>query len=131
MLLKSTQTEYDYMGFNEKGHGIRINGSGQGVAPMQSLLLAVAGCSCVDIESLLKKMRNNLVRLEVEIDGDRPEGVIPRPFAAIHLHYKLYGKIKEKSAKKAVAMAIEKYCSVTSSLDPKIKITHEFTIYEE
>lgn len=131
MLLRSTETEYDYMGFNEKGHGIRINGSGHGVSPMQSLLLAAAACSCVDVESLLKKMRNELVRLEVEIDGDRPEGVVPRPFVGIHLHYKLYGKIKEKSASKAIAMAIEKYCSVSSSLDPKIKITHEFTIYEE
>jgi len=126
--LKSTATQYDYLGTNSKGHGVRINADGNGVSPMENLLLSVAACSCVDIEMLLVKMRNNLTSLTVDVKGERVEDVVPKPFTAIHLHYKLYGEVKEKSATKVVAMSVEKYCSVSACLDPDIKVTHSFEI---
>jgi len=128
MLLKSTGSEHDYMGYNEKGHGIRINGDGEGVSPMQTVLLAIAACSAVDVEIFLKKMRQNLVKLEVEIEGKRREEPIPKVFTDIHVHYILYGNLKEKSVKKAVDMAIEKYCSVSLMLQKSVHFTHDFRI---
>lgn len=130
MYLKSTKSELDYMGFNEKGHGISINGAGEGIAPMQTVLLAIAACSAVDVEIFLKKMRQNLTNIEVELEGQRREEPLPRVFTDIHIIYKLYGQIKEKSAKKAVDMAIEKYCSVSAMLQNSVNFTHEFIIIE-
>lgn len=131
MILKSTASELDYMGFNEKGHGTRINGNGEGVSPMQTVLLAAAACSAVDVEIFLKKMRNTLIRLEVEVEGDRAMDEVPKVFTALRLHYKLFGEIKESSAKKSVSMAVEKYCSVTKSLDPSIEISFSYEIINE
>ena len=128
MILKSTGSEQDYMGFNEKGHGIRLNGDGEGVSPMQSVLLAVAACSAIDVEIFLKKMRNDLTSIEVEVEGERVEGQIPKVFTAIKLHYKLFGTIKEKSAKKSVSMAVEKYCSVSKMLEPTVDVSYTYSI---
>ena len=131
MTLKSTATELDYMGFNEKGHGIRLNGNGDGTSPMQAVLLAVAACSSIDIEIFLKKMRNDLTRIEVDVEGDRAEEQTPKVFTAIRLHYRLYGKIKEKSAKKSVDMSVEKYCSVSKMLEASVDISYTYEIIEE
>lgn len=128
MYLKSTASELDYMGFNEKGHGISINGAGNGVSPMQTVLLAIAACSAIDVEIFLKKMRQNILNIEVEIEGQRREEPLPRVFTDIHVIYKLHGVIKEKSAQKAVEMAIEKYCSVSAMLQNSVNITYEFLI---
>ncbi len=126
--IKSTAQHLDYIASNEKGHSIQINGDGNGVAPMQTLLSAVAACSAVDVEIFLSKMRQNLRNLEIKVTGERAENVTPRPFTSIHIHFILYGDIKESSAKKAVSMAVEKYCSVAKSLNPNIPITHDFEI---
>jgi putative redox protein len=53
-----------------------------------------------------------------------------KPFTAIHIAYILTGTIKEKKAKQAVELAVEKYCSVAASLDPSIKISHSFEIID-
>jgi putative redox protein len=131
MFLKSTDSELDYMGFNEKGHGISINGEGEGVSPMQTVLLAIAACSAVDVEIFLKKMRQNLHNIEVEIEGQRREEPLPKVFTDIHVSYKLYGDIKLNSAKKAVDMAIIKYCSVSTMLQKSVNITHDFVIIKQ
>lgn len=131
MLLKTTSAEKSYMGFNSNGHGIAINANGEGISPMENLLLSVAACSCVDVESILAKMRNELAHLQVEITAERVEDQTPKPFKSIHLHYVLYGEVKESSAEKAISMAVEKYCSVSACLDPGIVITHDFEIREE
>jgi putative redox protein len=131
MTLKSTGSELDYMGFNEKGHGIRLNGNGDGVSPMQSVLLAVAACSSIDVEIFLKKMRNDLTRIEVDVEGDRAEDQLPKVFTAIRLHYKLYGDIKEKSAQKSVDMAVKKYCSVSRMLEATVDVSYTYEIIAE
>ena len=131
MVLKSTGSELDYMGFNDKGHGIRINGNGEGVSPMQTVLLATAACSGVDVEIFLKKMRNELTRLEVEVEGQRALDQVPKVFTSIKLHYKLYGEIKEKSAQKSVDMAVQKYCSVSKMLEPTVDISYTYEIISE
>lgn len=131
LLLKTTASDKSYMGFNSDGHGIAINANGEGISPMENLLLSVAACSCVDIESILAKTKNDLIHMQVEIHAERVQDQTPRPFKSIHLHFVLYGNIKESSAEKAIAMAVEKYCSVSACLDPNIVITHNFEIREE
>ena len=74
--------------------------------------------------------RQVLTSLSVDVTGNRIEDAVPKPYTGIHLHYKLYGDVKEKSATKAVAMAVEKYCSVSACLDPNIKLTHSFEILD-
>jgi len=114
---------------NESGQSIKLGNNGKAVGPMQAVLMAAAGCSTIDIVMILEKMKQELTNIEVEVEGKRRED-IPRTYTEIHLHYKLYGNIKEKKAEQAVKSSLEKYCSVSLMLEKAAKITSSFEILE-
>lgn len=113
---------------NDDGNTIHLDGSpdiggeGKGVRPMQALLMSLAGCSSMDVVSLLKKMRQPLEDMRVEVQGHRVDAV-PAVFDKIHMQFILKGEIEEEKARKAIAMSVEKYCSVAKMLDKTAEIT--------
>ena len=104
------------------GHQLRMDipvdqgGNGSGFRPMQSLLAALAGCSSVDIISILKKQRQDLTNLKLEVDGKREEGKEPSLWKQVEVKFLLEGNIEEAKAKRAVDLSLEKYCSVAETL---------------
>ncbi|MFK7808863.1 MAG: OsmC family protein [Saprospiraceae bacterium] len=128
--LKSTDNLDHYTATNEAGHSVALSADGSATGPMQAVLMAVAGCSTIDIVMILKKMRQDIQHIEVEVDGTRQEE-IPRVYTKIHLHYKIYGKVKEKKAEQAVALSLEKYCSVSLMLEKAAEISSSWEIIEE
>ena len=99
-----------------------IGGDESGFRPMQLLLAAMATCAGIDVVNILKKSREPFESLEVEMDGERKEGT-PSPFKSIQARFIVHGKgLNVAKAQKAVKLAVEKYCSVVSSLDPAIKV---------
>lgn len=121
--LKSAGKPYNYTGINEKGHTISLSGSQEAVGAMESVLMAVAACSSVDVESTLKKMRQKLQHLEVDVAAERADAV-PAVFTKIHVHYKAYGDVSLEKLAKAVDFSMEKYCSVSIMLKKSVLITH-------
>lgn len=120
---------------NEEGNSIDMDGSpeiggiGNGARPMQVLLMSLAGCSSMDVLSILKKMRENVTDYKVEVNGDREEGVVPSIFKEIHVHYIITGKdLNPANVEKAIKLSMEKYCSVTRQLEPTAKITHSHEV---
>jgi putative redox protein len=99
-----------------------IGGEGLGVRPMQALLMSLAGCSSMDVVSLLKKMRQPLEDMRVEVHGQRVDAV-PAVFEKIHMQFILKGEIEEERARKAIGLSVEKYCSVAKMLDKTAEIT--------
>ena len=125
--LESTFGELNFKGTNERGQSLQFSGAKQSVSPMESVLMAVAACSAIDVELLLGKMRQKLDKVEVEVEGVRVDDV-PAVFESIQLHYIVYGDVKEDKAKKAVDMSIEKYCSVSTMLQKAVTITHTWEV---
>jgi len=101
-----------------------MGGENAGLRPMETLLAALAGCSSMDVLLIMKKQRQSLERLEVEVEGARADAV-PAVFTKIHLRFKGYGPIELEKLKKAVELSIEKYCSVSKMLQATVKITAE------
>ncbi len=101
-----------------------MGGENAGLRPMETLLAALAGCSSMDVILIMKKQRQKLERLEVEVDGERAD-TVPAVFTKIHLRFKGYGPIDLKRFQKAVELSIEKYCSVSKMLQPAVPITAE------
>lgn len=116
------------------GHLMRMDipvdqgGSGSGFRPMQSMLAALCGCSSVDVISILKKQRQELSSLKIEVDGHREEGKEPSLWKEIHLVFKMEGNMDLSKAKRAVDLSLEKYCSVAETLR-KAGATIEYSIY--
>lgn len=116
------------------GHLMRMDipvdqgGSGSGFRPMQSMLAALCGCSSVDVISILKKQRQELSSLKIEVDGHREEGKEPSLWKQIHLVFKMEGNMDLSKAKRAVDLSLEKYCSVAETLR-KAGATIDYSIY--
>ncbi len=105
-----------------------IGGSGAAFRPMQMLLAAVGGCSAIDVILILKKQKQVIESFEVEVEGEREKIQDYSLFRDICLHFKLKGKIEKEKAERAVQLSIEKYCSVSKTLEPTAKITYKVTV---
>lgn len=101
-----------------------IGGQGLGLRPMEVLAASVAACASIDVLLILKKKRIALRKYEIEIEGQRKEAT-PAPFVSIHLRVEIHPDDPRETVEKVVAMSLEKYCSVSASLDPAIPVTFE------
>lgn len=125
--LESTHGPLNYRGTNERGQSIQLSGDQEAVSPMESVLMAVAGCSSIDVEMILKKMRQDLQKMEVEVKAERATEA-PKVFTDIHIHYILHGDLKAEKVKQAIDLSMEKYCSVSIMLKKSVNITYTFDI---
>ena len=104
------------------GHSVKIDtspetgGENFGVRPMQLLLMGLGGCSGIDILSILKKQRQNVTDFRMRIEGEREPGKDPSLWKNIELVFELKGAVDRDKAEKAVALSMEKYCSVSETL---------------
>ena len=97
-------------------------------SPVELLLLAGAACSGSDMVGILEKMRVALWLLEVEVVGTRCEEN-PRRLTAIHFRFRVGGAgVDEAKVRRSVDLSLEKYCSVTASLAPDIRLSYDVTI---
>lgn len=89
-------------------------------APMELLLSALAGCSAIDAVLMMKKKRRDIVDFKIETVGERHDG-IPSFYTSIHMAFTLVSpNATPEEFEKVVRLAVEKYCSVASSLKPEI-----------
>jgi putative redox protein len=129
--IRQVDDEVHFEARNERGNTAQIDGAdveAEGMQPMELLLASVATCSAIDLVQILKKQRQPLEDLQIEVDGKRPEDTTPRPFKAISLKFKLFGELEESKVARAVELSVEKYCSVAATLDRDVDITHQHII---
>lgn len=105
-----------------------IGGEGLGVRPMELVLMALGSCSALDLVSILKKQRQQIDNLQIDVSGQRREQ-IPNIFTSIHIVFRLAGAIDQAKAEKAAELAVKKYCSVHDMLAAGgVAITYEVTL---
>jgi putative redox protein len=121
---------------NEDGNSIQmdsapdIGGEGKGMRPMQLLLAAVGGCSAIDVILILKKQKQIIEDFEVEIEGEREKIEDYSLFRDICLHFKFKGQVDKDKAERAVKLSVDKYCSVSKTLEPTAKISFKVSVNE-
>ena len=106
-----------------------IGGLNQGMRPMELMLMSVGACSTVDVISILKKARQDVLNCIVEVEGVRVDAV-PAVFEKIHLTFKVSGNnLNENKVKRAVELSAEKYCSASIMLkNAGVEIIHSVEI---
>ncbi len=106
-----------------------IGGTNQGMRPMQMLLAAMGGCSAIDIISILRKQRQDLRDLKITVTGEREPEAVPSLYQSVHAHFRFFGNLDAGKVEKAINLSIEKYCSVSRTLEKAgAKVTHSFEI---
>ena len=117
---------------NDQGNSILLDNTtlpgAKGVSPMQAVLMAVAGCSGIDLVSILKKQRQQIDTFFAEVEGERVQEDEAKPFKSIKVKFFLEGEIDPKKAKKAGELSFEKYCSVSKTLEPNVEISYEVSV---
>jgi putative redox protein len=106
------------------GPTLRVDGHGKvAQSPVDVLLTALATCSSIDVVGILAKRRTPVQSLEVDVVGERANDRVPRKVIRIVLTYRIAGAgIEREHAERAIELAVNKYCSVRDSLDPKIPV---------
>ncbi len=133
--LKRLNDAVHFEGSNDDGNIVHLDGSpdiggeGKGIRPMQLLLMSLAGCSSIDVVSLLKKMRQPPEDVQVEVTGERAVNEVPAVFKKIHMHFILKGDLDEAKVKKAIGMSVDKYCSVARMVEKVAEISWGFEIH--
>ena len=103
----------------------------KGVSPMESILMAVAGCSGIDLVSILKKQRQEITSFKAEVEGERVQIEEAKPFKSIVVRFLMEGNLDPKKAAKAAQLSFEKYCSVSKTLEPNVEISYEVFVNGE
>jgi len=105
-----------------------FGGGDKGPRPKPLLLLSLAGCTGMDVVSLLDKMRVVYSDLQINVEGDLTEEH-PKYYNAIRIHYQLKAKESDLSKiQKAVALSQDKYCGVSYMLAQLAKISFEISL---
>jgi putative redox protein len=120
-----------FVGTGGSGHSVVLDSDKRdGLSPMELLLLGAGSCACIDLIMILKKARQNVVDAWVEIGGERREEN-PRYFTDIEMHFVVRGAgLAEHHVKRAIDLAMEKYCSASAQLAALAEIRTSYTIEE-
>lgn len=134
--LKRLDKDFNLQATNTEGNSVSIDaskeigGNGKGMRPMQLLLAALGGCSSIDIISILRKQKQELDDIAIEVNGERePVGENGYSlFKTIEVHFMIKGKVDKDKVERAVKLSMEKYCSVVKTLEPTAKIGYRITL---
>jgi putative redox protein len=109
---------------------IAEEGGGTGFSPMELALVSLAGCTAMDVISILKKKRQDVTGFEVRVHGLRTDDH-PRIFTDITLEYVARGHgVDPKAIERAIELSETKYCSVAGMLKKAANITTTFRVEE-
>jgi len=129
-----TDKDFQMEAVNENGNKIimdgaeAIGGHNSGFRPMELLLAAVGGCSSIDVILILKKQKQEIESFEVNVEAGKEKIEEYSLFRDIMLHFKIKGKVDKDKAERAIKLSLEKYCSVSKTLEPTAKISYKLTI---
>ena len=105
---------------NDNGYQIAIDNKSvenpKGASPMELLLMGVAGCSSIDIISILNKQKVVFDSLNIEVNGDRIDKPAPSLFTKVHATVHVTGDVKPEKIYRAAELSFTKYCSVSLTL---------------
>jgi putative redox protein len=125
-----------FLGETESSHAIVMDGAPEGGGrnlgprPMETLLAGAGGCTAYDVVTMLRKARQDVVDVAVELDAERaPED--PKVFTRIRLHFVVKGRnVRREAVERAIELSATKYCSASIMLGKTAEISHDFEIVE-
>jgi len=121
-----------FIGIDSTKHSVVLSTPDEdvGMKPSEMLLVALASCTSVDVVEIMAKRRTPLTMLEVGVSAEQDSDP-PWAFRKIHLHYRLAGaEITTESAKIAIKLSEEKYCSVAATVRGVAEISWDFELLD-
>jgi putative redox protein len=118
------------------GHSISLDvpasegGEDQGPTPMELLLMSLAGCTGMDVISILRKQRQEVSKYEVKVHGTRAD-THPRVYIDVTVEHIVTGHhVDPQAVRRAIELSSSKYCGVSQTVAKTAKITTSFAVLE-
>src|SRR5881394_4654403 len=123
-----------FVGITPSGHAQAIETDsqrGSAASPMELLLLALGGCTGVDVIDILRKKRQQITDYRIEVHGDRREE-FPRAYTRLYVKHIVSGRgVSEPAVASAIELSDQKYCSVAATLRGAAEIVTSYEIIED
>jgi len=118
-----------FIGTTQRGYEVEFDVKyEEGCSPTETFLLSIAGCLSIDIVHILRKMRCEISKYEVEVEGAR-NLTPPQYYKSVDMMIHISGEgITQKKIDRAVALSRDKYCSVYHSLRKDIEVNVKYEI---
>ena len=108
-----------------------VGGRNLGLRPMEMVLLGLGGCTAIDVLHMLRKGRQPITDMRVELNAARADDV-PKVFTRIHMHFVLTGAgLDPHKIARAINLSASKYCSASMMLNKTAEMTHDFEIVKQ
>lgn len=108
-----------------------VGGDEDGFRPLELMLVSLAGCTAMDVVSILTKKRQDITGFHVQVDAERAEEH-PRVFKAITVRYTVRGRnIDPAAVERAIELSETRYCPAQAMLVKAVPIEHVYQIEEE
>jgi putative redox protein len=118
-----------FIGTTQRGYEVEFDVKyEEGCSPTETFLLSIAGCLSIDIVHILRKMRCEISKYEVEVEGAR-NLTPPQYYKSVDIMIYISGEgITQKKIDRAIALSRDKYCSVYHSLRKDIEVNVKYEI---
>ncbi|NOZ30014.1 MAG: OsmC family protein [Chloroflexi bacterium] len=124
----------EFAGTAASGHTVVMDSSAEhggrnaGFRPMELLLISLAGCTAMDVISILRKKRQKVTGFEINVRGEQAD-THPHKYTDIHVEYVVRGEdISPQAVERAIQLSEEKYCSVEATIRGVARITSSYRI---
>jgi putative redox protein len=108
-----------------------VGGEGKGLLPMELMALSMAGCTAMDVISILRKKRQDVTDFEVRVDAPRAEEH-PKVFTQATIEYVVTGHdIDEKAVRRAIELTAKDYCPAQAMLGQVMPIALRYKIFKK
>lgn len=107
-----------------------VGGNDLGSRPMELMLMSLAGCTAMDVISILRKKRQDVTGFEVRTHAER-SGTHPKVFTAVTIEYIVTGRnIDATAVERAIDLSEKSYCPAQAMLIQAVPISHTYQIIE-
>jgi putative redox protein len=115
----------------EGGQTIPMESDGLAAAsPIDALLESLAGCTAMDVASILRKKRQSAVEYTVVVEGDRADEH-PRVFTAIRVEHRVRGAVEPEALRRSIELSATTYCPVSAMLSAVARVEHRYRLVDD
>lgn len=109
----------------------QVGGRDLGPRPKPFMLMALAGCTGMDVVSILKKMRVELTNFDVSVDGELTDEH-PKHYKSMKVVYEFWGKdLPMAKLEKAISLSEDRYCGVSATYKKTMELSSEIIVHNQ
>lgn len=106
-----------------------LPGEDGGPTPIDALVASLAGCTAMDVASILRKKRQSARTYDVVVEGDRAEEH-PRVFTAIRIEHRVSGAVEPEALRRSIELSATTYCPVSAMVSAVARLEHRYRLVD-